>query len=79
MSLCQLQGEKTSQQPKTQQKPKILPLNHLTPQKNTQQLKPYKTKMEPTLRTKRILMSYGLSGDMGYLIPAESKAKAKSS
>lgn len=49
------------------------------PLKITQQPKPYKTKMEPVLRTKRILMSYGLSEDMGYLIPAESKAKAKSS
>lgn len=33
MSLCQLQGGKYPQQPKTQQNPKILPINHPIPQK----------------------------------------------
>lgn len=37
------------------------------------------TKVEPTLRIKRILMSYGLSGDTGYLTPTETKAEARSS
>lgn len=49
------------------------------PSKKIQQSKLYMTKVEPILRTKRILMSYGLSGDMGYLTSAESKAKAKGS
>lgn len=54
-----------------QKKPPVLhPKKH--PKANT-------TKVEPTLRIKRNLTSYGLSGDMGYLTPTETKAEARSS
>jgi len=70
-----LRGEKKKANKETQtNKQKIQ--SPLSPPKNPN---PTSTEEEPTLKIKRILTSYDLSGDMGYPTSTETKVKAKSS